>query len=314
MKSLILCGLALSVAPLVATAEDISSDTVVARRGGVEITVADVDSKIRSIPLELRSGYLLEADRMSRLFDALLLTKQMAKEAEKQNLGDTPEFAADLELRRTELLSQQALESFMATISTVNLETLAKERYLANPEVFRPAPHIALRHILFGTEGKDEAAAKQGAEEFYKQLTAGRPFVQVAAEYVGELGDAVRSEQLVDPDTSRLDAQFVAAFSKLDKPGDFVGPVRSRYGYHVILLEAFDVRPIPPFEAVKDQLLKQLGDKRIAEQKTGYLRSFSQLNTDINPDAVKSLPLRYLPAEARDAEIARRAERAKPAQ
>jgi len=65
--------------------------------------------------------------------------------------------------------------------------------------------------------------------------------------------------------------EFAAAISKLDKGQYTKEPVKTRFGYHIILLE--DTRPVefPPFDQVKDrvaqEMLKQVRDKKIDELK-----------------------------------------------
>jgi peptidyl-prolyl cis-trans isomerase C len=60
--------------------------------------------------------------------------------------------------------------------------------------------------------------------------------------------------------------EFGAAVSKLEK-GKFTSePVKTQFGYHVILLE--DMKPIaaPPLEEVKPQLTQQLQQQNVRKQ------------------------------------------------
>jgi peptidyl-prolyl cis-trans isomerase C len=63
--------------------------------------------------------------------------------------------------------------------------------------------------------------------------------------------------------------EFTDAMVKLEKGSYTKQPVKTRFGYHIILLE--DVRPIqfPPYDQVKDrvqqELIKQARDKKIEE-------------------------------------------------
>jgi peptidyl-prolyl cis-trans isomerase C len=63
--------------------------------------------------------------------------------------------------------------------------------------------------------------------------------------------------------------EFTDAMVKLQKGGYTKEPVKTRFGYHIILVE--DVRPIqfPPYEQVKErvqqQLIKEMRDKKIEE-------------------------------------------------
>ena len=60
--------------------------------------------------------------------------------------------------------------------------------------------------------------------------------------------------------------EFGAAVSKLEKGKFTTEPVKTQFGYHVILLE--DSRPIeaPPLEAVKPQLTQQVQQQTVMKQ------------------------------------------------
>jgi peptidyl-prolyl cis-trans isomerase C len=60
--------------------------------------------------------------------------------------------------------------------------------------------------------------------------------------------------------------EFGAAVSKLEKGKFTQEPVKTQYGYHVILLE--DSKPIeaPPLEQVKPQLTQQLQQQNVKKQ------------------------------------------------
>ena len=67
-------------------------------------------------------------------------------------------------------------------------------------------------------------------------------------------------------DLSRMVPEFGAAVSKLEKGKFTVEPVKTQFGYHVILLE--DSKPIdaPPLEQVKPQLTQQLQQQNVRKQ------------------------------------------------
>ena len=60
--------------------------------------------------------------------------------------------------------------------------------------------------------------------------------------------------------------EFGAAVSKLEKGKFTLEPVKSQFGYHVILLD--DSKPVeaPPFEQVKPNLTQQLQQQNLKKQ------------------------------------------------
>lgn len=277
-----------------AGSDGVTAADMVAQRGGVRLTVADVDAKIASMPPEMRADYLNDPERMSRMIDAMLLTKQIAIAAEQARLDDTPEFRRDMELARVEILSRNQIERTIASADLPNLERAAKEKYLGSPDLYRPEPRIDVRHILIPTDGKDEESAKQTALEALQRAQAGEDFVALVNEYAG--GDAASpSAGLLERlDPKNLDPVFAKALAQFKAEGEVIGPVRSRFGYHVIKLERYQRFDQPPFDEVKDRIIDALRAEFRAAERTRYLRGFSQLPVELNDAAIQSLPGRYV--------------------
>lgn len=275
-----------------ALAPSLSDDATVARRGGVELSVAEVDVKIRSIPEDLRAGYMTEADRAARLIDTMLLTKQLAARARELGLDSDPEYLADLDLVTTELLSRHAIERHVASAPMPNVEGLAYERYLAEPAQVTPPPRVDVSHILVPTDGKDEASARALAEAAKARALAGEDFLALAAEY-GEGKGGVPTIRNID--FSRMDAHFTRAVEPLRTVGEIVGPVRTQFGYHVIRLDMFHVHPTPSFEEVKSKMVASLTAQAKDRAKADLLSSLSQLDVELNDPVVQHLRTRYLP-------------------
>lgn len=98
----------------------------------------------------------------------------------------------------------------------------------------RPAESTALhaRHILIQTNG-DGTQAQQQAQEIINQLEDGANFAQLARQYSDDTGSAQRGGDLGWFGRGRMVEAFeTAAFNA--SIGAVVGPVESRFGYHII--------------------------------------------------------------------------------
>jgi peptidyl-prolyl cis-trans isomerase C len=283
----------LVLAQSVATA---SPQDVVARRGGVEVTVADIDAKIRTMPPELRSGYLTDPQRTAKMIDTLLITKQTAVEAEKAGLGNSPGFRADLELARFELLSRYHSDAFESSLVLPDFEVLARERYLANPSAYVGSPRVDLRHVLITTDGRDEDVARDTAQEVHDRAKAGEDFIALIQEFSDEASKATRNGLIENADGNRLDPKFAEALSGLREVGDIIGPVRSRFGYHVVRLERYDRPQAQPFEAVAGSIIGQLRRDYLAAQRVRFLKSMGDQPVEFEEETLRQLPMRYVEA------------------
>ncbi|MCB1933303.1 MAG: peptidylprolyl isomerase [Candidatus Accumulibacter sp.] len=85
----------------------------------------------------------------------------------------------------------------------------------------------------------------------------------------GDAGSNKRGGDLGCFDGSRMVPEFSSAVSRLEKGAFTQEPVKTQYGYHVILLE--DSRPIeaPHFEEVKADLARYLPQQNLKKQVDG---------------------------------------------
>ena len=151
----------------------------------------------------------------------------------------------------------------------LNLETLARsiaideqslrDYYEQNRRAFATGKaERRARHILIKVDADTpDAEARKKAEEALARIRSGEPFEKVARE-MSE--DKASAEQGGDLGFFTRDA-MVKPFADLVfslKAGEVGGPVRTRFGYHVVKVEAVREPEIPPFEKVKDKILREL--------------------------------------------------------
>jgi peptidyl-prolyl cis-trans isomerase C len=115
------------------------------------------------------------------------------------------------------------------------------------------------RHILVAKEAE--------AREIIARLKKDPgPFAKLAAEKSKDPGSAARGGDLGWFDLRGMVPEFGAAIGAMEKGKISEAPVKSQFGYHVILLE--DSRPIqpPPLDEVKAQLSQQLQQQAVKKQ------------------------------------------------
>jgi peptidyl-prolyl cis-trans isomerase D len=124
-------------------------------------------------------------------------------------------------------------------------EQVAPERYL-DPERRRA------RHILIES-GKDDAAAKKKAEQVYASAKAGADFAKLAEQNSDDPGSKAQGGELGWATRETYVQPFAEALFAMQK-GEVRGPVKTQFGYHVLLLE--DVAPSHQrgFDEVKAEL------------------------------------------------------------
>jgi peptidyl-prolyl cis-trans isomerase D len=125
------------------------------------------------------------------------------------------------------------------------------------------------QHILIAVSGNDpkaDAAAKAKAEDILKQLKAGADFGKLAAKYSDDPGSAKNGGDLGWVSKGEMVKPFEDALFGIKKVGDIVGPIRSKYGYHIIKLEGIRAGKTKPFSEVRAQLAAGYAQKKAEDE------------------------------------------------
>lgn len=167
----------------------------------------------------------------------------------KKNIGDEEKFQATL---KQQGMTEVELRNFLAVYSNVTgdikeiSDTDVKAFFDKNKDSYGKPESVKARHILVKTE--DDAKA------IILQLKAGADFVQLAKDKStedgakdsgGDLGKFTKGKMVPEFDTAVF-AQKVGTFS--------AEPVKTEFGYHVILVEAHIPAVAPDFEKLKDRV------------------------------------------------------------
>jgi peptidyl-prolyl cis-trans isomerase C len=192
-------------------------------------------------------------DTRKAIIDQLVLQTVVAEEAVKKGLDKTPEVSEQLNAIRQSVLANAYVQDFVKN-NPVSDEALKAEYERIKATV--SGTEYKARHILVA----QEAEARDIIARLKKDLGA---FAKLAAQKSKDPGSAAKGGELGWFDVKGMVPEFGAAVSKMEKGKFSDEPVKSQFGYHVILLE--DTRPIepPPLEQVKPQLSQQLQQQSV---------------------------------------------------
>lgn len=166
----------------------------------------------------------------------------------KKNIGDDAKFQDTL---KQQGMTEPELKNFLTVYEKVTSDVKVSDSdvkafYDKNIANYGQAESVTARHILLKTE--DEAKA------IIAQLTAGADFAKLAKEKSiepganesgGDLGTFTKGKMVAEFETAAF-AQKVGTFSTV--------PVKTEFGYHVILVEAHTAAAAPDFTKVKAQV------------------------------------------------------------
>ena len=136
----------------------------------------------------------------------------------------------------------------------------------AHPEKFRTQPLISFQQIFVSqTRG---ATAEADARQILARLIGG------AAGAANEGDPLLLSEGFNRTPLDRIAALFGDSFAQAmaqSAPGGWVGPLRSGYGLHLVLVTAVEPGKLPPFEQVRSAVEREwFAERRAAVQAAQY--------------------------------------------
>jgi peptidyl-prolyl cis-trans isomerase C len=182
----------------------------------------------------------------------LVSNELLNQEAARSGLAKKPEVQQLIDLNRQEVIANAVLSEYLRTHPVTDAD-IQKEYDRARQQT--GDREYRARHVLVKTE--DEAKG------IIAELKKGGKFDEIAQKRSMDEGSRPKGGDLDWNVPSNFDKAFADAMVKLEKGKYTEVPVRSRYGYHVILLE--DVRPVnfPPMAQVKPQLQQMVSRQRI---------------------------------------------------
>lgn len=235
-----------------APAGDAAKSPVVATVNGTPITQRTVEMIIQQ-----SGGNRPDSPEMrAAIIDQLALQMVVADEAVKKGLDKDPEVSEQIATLRQSVLAGAYVQDY-AKKNPVTDEMLKAEYDRIKATV--SGTEYKASHILV----EKEAEAKDIIAKLNKDPAS---FAKLAMEKSKDPGSKVRGGDLGWFDVKGMVPEFGAAVAKLEKGKFTEEPVKTQFGYHVILLE--DTRPIeaPPLEAVKPQLTQQVQQQNVKKQ------------------------------------------------
>jgi len=227
-----------------------SKDAAVATVNGIVISNSRIDMIAKQ---GNGAGHPDSPETRKAIIDQLIMQMLVAEQAVKKGLDKSPEVAEQMEVLKQSVLANAYVQDYIKhnPIS----DDVVKAEYDKIKAGITGTEYKA-RHILVATE----AEARDIIAKLKKDPGS---FEKMATEKSLDTGSKARGGDLGWFDLSKMVPEFGAAVSKLDKGKFTEAPVKTQYGYHVILLE--DSKPIeaPPFDEVKASMARTLQQQNL---------------------------------------------------
>jgi len=231
------------------------SDTILAVAAGHEITEDEVTNLIRNYPPEQQMQMMGEGARKDVL-EQLIAYHLFAKMAEDEKLTESEEYQTMLSRIKVELASHMAATKTIEGISVTEDEE--KDFYQNNEDLFQAGAQVKAKHIL--TESQEEAdkiAEQLKNEEITFEEAAKQHSTCPSKERGGDLGYFQKGQMVPEFEKAAFEGEL----------GKVIGPVKTQFGHHLIMVEDKKETNKMEFDQVKTKIHEQLVQNK---QKTVY--------------------------------------------
>lgn len=187
-----------------------------------------------------------------KLIEELVQRELLVQDATQKQLDKSPELVAQLEAAKKALLTQADLQNFIKANPVTDAEIKAEYDSKVAAE---KGTEFKASHILVKTEAE--------AKKLIAELDKGADFAKLANKNSLDAKESQNGGDLGWFSAAQMVAPFSEAVAALEKGKYSKEPVKTQFGFHVILKE--DSRPVtpPPLEAVKEQLTPFLQRKKV---------------------------------------------------
>jgi len=223
--------------------------------------VAISSDKVEAFATQQKAQGKPDSEQLRKaILDRLIQLEVLSQEAKKKGLEKQAAVATQIDIAKQTILANAYLQDFAkahpVSDSDVKQEYDRFKTSLGDKE-------YKVRHILVDKE--------EDAKAIIGKLQNGQKFEDLAKEST-DPGSKDKGGDLGWTSPVRFVKPFGEAMVKLEKGKFTPQPVKTDYGYHVIMLE--DVRPLkaPAFEDMKPQISEGLQQKKV-EQHMMELRS-----------------------------------------
>ena len=226
---------------------------VLATISGVEITENDLNAIIMRYPADKRGMFNSEMGK-KQLLEQMISFDLMYKLGNEMKINETEEYKANLAQVEKDLLTQTTINKVLAEVTVTDDE--AKKYYDEHKNEFEQPATVSAKHILVDNEElcSDVKSKIENGELSFEE--AARQYSTCPSkEQGGNLGVFGRGMMVPEFENAAFELEI----------GQISEPVKTQFGYHIILVESKNEPKEKEFDEVKDMIFNQMNQE--AQQK-----------------------------------------------
>jgi peptidyl-prolyl cis-trans isomerase C len=186
--------------------------------------------------------------------DNVVMFEIFAQEAEKRGMAATAAYRNQMEFMRQRILVGELFADYQKKNPITDAEAKAEyDKFKAQAA----GTEYRARHILVDKE--------EEANALLKQLAAGAKFDELAKKHSTDKGSGANGGDLDFAKPESYVPEFSKALVALKKGETTAAPVKSQFGWHIIMLEDTREAQFPAFEDVKPQIQQRLTQQKLQQ-------------------------------------------------
>ena len=267
---------------------------VVAERGGVVLTLADIDAALASVPSGDRAAVVGGNDRLQQILDTELLNKQMSKLGREMKLLEVPDVQNMITRAKDQQLAKITLDRYIQGVKKQDFGVVAKEYYLTNSAEFTKPMMSVVQHILVGKKGRSASEVLLRVKEIREKIEApGASFDALVTQYSDDPSKSENGGILSVAESGVFVKPFEDAAHALAKSGDISAPVETEFGTHILRLVSREPAKSQPFEEVREQIIAKLESEYLDGVRAKLFSDMRAANPVFHEDMIKLVRKRY---------------------
>jgi len=239
---------------------------------GVEITKTDVQMTMGPSGMSFDA---LDDAMKKRVLEMVVDRTLLTQAAQKTDIAQSDEYKKQLEALKSGLLLDVWMKKMMSDIEKSLTKEQLEAHYKKNEKRYNTPKELKARHILVKTEDEAKALIKELNEAKDKKAK----FIELAkTKSTGPSG--ANGGDLGWFSLDRMVPEFSAAADKLEKGAFTTTPVKTQFGYHLIMLDDKKEAGVKKFEEVESQIREELGNEAFGkkvQELTKELRSKAKI-------------------------------------
>jgi len=281
--------LSFSAALLTGCLESNKSDSPVLVKVNKEVvTQDDFLKEVSRVPEWARAQFEGQEGK-DKFLDEIIKRELIYQNALKMKLNNDEEYIAKIEEFEKMTLISLILKKEVEEKAKVTEEEI-NAFFAKNEEKFRIGTELKASHILVETE--------EAAKDILDKINNGENFAKLAKAHSKDKGSAEKGGDLGFFGRGKMVPEFERAAMSL-KIGELSGPVKTRFGFHVIKLTAIKEGDPANFEQSRESIQKQLISTKRKQLFDSYIETLkSSGNIEKDQAMLRSLKLPWEEAVA----------------